>query len=318
MEQINIPRRTLLVLGGIALVPVGAVSAPDFVEHARAVIDSLYTEYPRRDLATTARVAGGHLRTLGALDGAKLGPRTGQHVLGVQARAGVLRARALVDAGNTDAAWRALQPAVARAARSGDRAAVAFGLATKSAGDLADGRPGDALRMATRGLQVVGDDPRLFLAAARAHAARLDVEAADADVRIAERLIAEQSAPMTGGPRPGVTSRLEWARAAVDVYSRIGRSDRAREVLDATVADVPAELTEDTRQSLGASFALVQARIELDAGADILRRTLTASTAMGRPARSVTARVDAFLTAVPDHRHPAVRELADLRRGTAV
>jgi len=314
MELFNISRRGLLVVAGSGLVPVGAMSARDFVGHARAVLDVLYLEYPRRDLATTARLAGAHLRTLDTVGGHRMRARTAQDVMSLQGRAGALRARALVDAGNTEAAWRVLGQAIARASRSGDRETVAFGFASKSAADLADGRPHDALRVAERGLHVSGDDPRLYLASARAHAARLDVDAADADIRLAERLISDRDSPMTGGPCPGMTSRLEWSRAAVDVYARTGRSDRAREVLESTVAAVPANLTEDTRQSLGASYALVQAHTEPDAGADILRRTLTASAAMGRPARTVTARVDAFLAAVPDPRHPAVRELADLRR----
>ncbi|WP_261561618.1 hypothetical protein [Frankia tisae] len=316
---IGINRRHLFLLAGVGLVPAAdLMSARHFSDHASAVIDNLYAEYPRRDLAATARTAGAHLRSLAAVGGQRMRAHVAQDVLMLQGRAGALRARALVDAGDTEAAWRVLGTAIARASRAGDRRTVAFGFATKSAADLADRRPADALRIAERGLHISGDDPRLYLAAARAHAARLDADAADADVRIAERLLDEQNAPMIGGPMPGVTSRLEWSRAAVDVYSRTGRSDRARDVLETTVADVPANLTEDTRQALGASYALVQARAEPDAGADILRRTLTASATMGRPARTVTARVDAFLAAVPDQRHPAVRDLVDLRRSLDV
>lgn len=316
----DISRRGLWALVGLGLVPAGELvtgGRGSFVEHAHNVIDTMFTEYGQRDLAVTAATAGTHLRGLLALDAQRVTPRARQDLLTLEARVGALRARALTDAGQTAGARDALVGVIARSARASSRDLLAYGYATRSTIELQEGSTAAALSSAAKAVAVAPGDPRGYLAAARAHAARLEEDQADAAIRSAEHIVDRADAPMVGPPAPGVVSRLEWSRAAVDVLSRIGEGDRAKRVLDETVAAVPVQLRGDTAQALGASYAArTLAVTDPDEGAHILHETLAASLRMGQPALTVTERVDAFLLAAPRD-HIAVRGLRALRRDVA-
>ncbi|ONH61289.1 hypothetical protein CcI49_06785 [Frankia sp. CcI49] len=312
----DISRRKLWALVGLGLVPAGELMTGGrgvFVEHAHDVIDDLFAGYGGRDLAVTAATAGTHLRGLLALDTARMTSGARAELLTLEVRIGALQARAFTDAGQTAAARGAILGALARSARAGHRDALTYLYATRSAVELQEGQADAAASSAGKAAAISPFDPRGHLAAARAHAARGDTDAAAAAVVTAERLVDAAAAPMVGPPAPGAVSRLEWARAAVDVYARIGDAGRARTVLDETVTAVPAGLRRDTARALGASHARVLARTDPEEGAHILHETLMASVAMGTPARTVVERVDAFLAAAPGD-HIAVRGLRAARR----
>jgi tetratricopeptide (TPR) repeat protein len=316
----DLSRRRLL-LAGIALgVPAGdlVTGRGGFLDQARELLDGLYATYGSRDLATTATKAGLHLRALTKLDGQRMSQRTLADLLGLQARLGALRARALADAGQTGAARESLAVTIARSVRARDYDTLSYAYVIRAAAELYDGRSDTALSVVEKALDLGGDDARVYATGARAHAARGEAEQADTAIRIAERLAGEQDAPTVGPPAPGAFSRLEWARAAVDVYARTGAIGEAQRVMDETVTAVPEELRRDTELALGASLAVGLAASEPDRGADALRQVLEVSATMGRPARTVTERVDAFVAASDldrrGGRHPAVRDLVELRR----
>ncbi|EFC84487.1 hypothetical protein [Parafrankia sp. EUN1f] len=312
----DISRRQLWVLAGLGLVPAGELmigGRGSFIDHGHQVIDDMFAEYGSRDLAVTASTAGTHLRGLVALSDQRMTGRTRTELLALEARVGALRARALTDAGQTGPARDAITGVLARSARAGHRDVLVYAYATRSAVELQTGQTAAALESARKAVAICPNDPRGHLAAARAHAARSEADQAEQVVRAAEQLVDAADAPMTGPPAPGVISRLEWARAAVDVHARIGDGDQARRVLNETVAAVPVQLRGDTAQALGASYARTLATTDPDEGAHILHETLLASMAMGTPARSVVERVDAFLLAAPRD-HIAVYGLRSLRR----
>jgi hypothetical protein len=319
----DLSRRRLL-LAGIVLPGIGApadelmTGRGRFIDDARALVDGLYATYGGRDLAITAATAGMHLQALAKLNDQPMTQRMLGDLLGLQARVGALRARALTDAGQIRAARDPLRQTIARSVRAGDYGTLAYAYATRAVAELHDGYPDVALSTVGKALDVAGDDPRLYVTKARAHAARGEAEPADTAIRIAERLVDERDVPMVGPSAPGAFSRLEWSRAAVDAYARTGAMDRAQQVMDETLTAVPAGLRHDTELALGASLAVGLAAVDPERGADALRKILEASATMGRPARTVTERVDAFVAAGDRDRrggrHPAVRDLVELRR----
>lgn len=308
-----IDRRQLLIVtaaltGGIVPQNTRPGSLLDEVD---ADLERLWASYGARDVATTARLAGLQLRTLTAIQPPRLSDAASQELLAAQARVGALRARALIDAGQLRAGRQAADLAAARATRAGDRHTTAHALATRAAAALFADDPDAAIRAATVALQATPGDPRLLVVSARAFAQSGNVPHAIGSLDSAQRALDRRGAPVTGPAAPGTMSRLEFARAAVDVHARSGLTKRAREIAREMTDAVPRELAEDTKLALGASVAVGLARIDPDEGAATLSRSLEVSATMGRPARAAVERVIAF-TEAADPEQRAVHDLVAL------
>jgi len=323
-------RRGLLATTALLLVPVrgnpGMVSAMT-VAAAEATATALTASYGQQDLAQTAASARAALETLPTLGVHPLGNTGLRDVLHAQARLGLIRARALADSGDSEGARLALVPARVRAARLHDWPMIRYAYAAEALAWLNTGQPRLALAAAYLGQNsvdlpaVIPLDARLYAARARAWALLAQPDAARDALAGGQRLMDKADPPLVAPPQVDQISQAEWARAAVDVHSRLGDAAAAETVATAMVRAVPPSDRPDVALALGASRALALARTAPDEGAALLAAALTRSAELGTPAAAVTERVDAFLTAATAHgRAPdqAVTDLAERRRSLRI